>query len=1493
LKGSRGSSKGRVAGLVAFGVGAVICFAATHSPPADGQTAPGDVIVQGEASGMPGFPFGIAGEDGATEAWAWTTGIDGRQLPPRLAPPASPGARNLVLLRRTDGTGWHLDHRPLGEDGLPFAGVQPRPRAARMSPGGSGVLVGPDLTPAAEGSPAVLARDPGGRFRRLPDPPSSVLEPAREARPAEVILSGDRAPVAVFDAGGHATVLIGALGPPVESAVLRWDGAAWSREPLCVEDASGAEPSPPPASCSPAETLATPLSSLRILALSAAGPDDAWLLAEPPASSPIGVLLFRRHTAGGGPRWAVEELPGFEAREPGGGVTALGANSWRLADPLTATTDGVWVDGAYEWGGSRRNFTFFLRDGGGLTSWCDGPAPPCDSARPLEARFETNAGPGYQSFAWQGPGFGTRILTNPIPPGWSEPNGSYLELAGGTFIRRPGGGETPELGAAFAAPDEGWLSIRLHVTRRPEPGRLAPWPLPVRRPLAAVTMESGRSPADLGAEALAVGLDGTVVRYRPDVGWQPEFLLSSTGAVTRPDLRGVAWPTRRRAYAVGELGEIWRWRESLGLWEPDPGVPPNFEGNLTAVAFQPGNSERGFAVGEQGVLLSYGKGWDPEPLPETATAELRSEGRLNGPVDLRAVAFAGSEAIAAAGEHVIVEDGVGWRVDEGAEALLSKINRLTNGSREFPGDGRGDVLAVAGLPDGGAVVAGASFVLVRDGADSAWRFVDQPPGSAVVAVAATREGGAVRPIAILGPAPGDYGVEFPPPGFPAPPLLPVDLPFAGAVARETAAGWRDSQHQSFALRIGGFGEYDVPLSGDPVLALALDPSGEGWAVGGWTGAFEASVGGARAQSLAQTAAVYRYGASPVGGPGTEQAPVPLPSGPTRFVIAGGAECMHPCADQRQLGLGPDRTLEAAVSRASGLATRPGGPLAFLYTGGRVAPPNRKDPTAATTAPVPGEVSRLARLLGGAGLPVFAAVGTGESLGGDVSEFSSAFESFPAPFGSSGGARTHYALEMGGVRMIVIDNSRGSLAASDPHQVPPVGPGGQLAWLREQLAAARQASEPAIVVGHRDLNSRLGGGNEAEDADLVAAALSEGGASAYFYDLPERARKSFVPAEAGRAQLPEYGLGTLGYQGFGDRSYGSAGLGLVEVDVAARDNGTNVAPVRVRMLPLIGELAIEAVDGTLLRRSQPALFRGLGRRPRGGGRLEFSLEGFVATNGSPYVQLPSEPCGTESACPGRLDPEFRFTSSDPDIADFVQRDPASDNQRKPLLDPRTDKPIPDSTSNLLCAFNAGTTTVTLVSGGMRSQVPVTVQQGSVQRPCGTVPLHPSRFVRRPATEPSEQPEVAQPPPPAPGETPIPEIDLPPPPPPASPAPAPLSSFVPPAVAPVAPVPVLVPLTSPPTPRPIPPSGTAPVTSPTSVVQPAAKVQKEEEEELAPEHQQSAVRYDPDGGDPLIASLLTVAALAAALSFAGLRHAPRWGGRRRTPAFARVSARPRRR
>ena len=64
--------------------------------------------------------------------------------------------------------------------------------------------------------------------------------------------------------------------------------------------------------------------------------------------------------------------------------------------------------------------------------------------------------------------------------------------------------------------------------------------------------------------------------------------------------------------------------------------------------------------------------------------------------------------------------------------------------------------------------------------------------------------------------------------------------------------------------------------------------------------------------------------------------------------------------------------------------------------------------------------------------------------------------------------------------------------------------------------------------------------------------------------------------------------------------------------------------------------------------------------------------------------------------------------------------------------------------------------------------------------------------------------------------------------------------------------------------------SPVSSPTTVVQPATKVEKQREEELAPEQQQSAVRYVHGSGNTIPPGPTAAIVLAAALTGAGLRY-----------------------
>ncbi len=1146
-------------------------------------------------------------------------------------------------------------------------------------------------------------------------------------------------------------------------------------------------------------------------------------------------------------------------------------------------------------------------------SWCAVASPAGLCTQQPETELELPPGQG-RSFAWPPAGggepFGRRVLTG-------VGQGAILSLEGAAFqrIALAGGDAGAAQGAALSAPDEGWLGANppLRLTRNPEPSRLQPWPVPFRRPLTAVASQPGAAVGALGSEALAVGAEGEVARYLPGQGWEPDFLLTPSGKRATPTLRAVAWPEPGRAFAVGNGAAMWVWQKATGLWTPDPAAPRNLvRANFTGIAFDPARPSRGYAIGKQGLLLRYGRTWTQEALPAGVPTE----------ANLTSIAFAGKQALVTykfpverggAGVYtggVLVNDGSGWAVDHGAEAALAGA---------VPG-------RVAGLPDGGAVIAseegsgGGGAVTERQGEAAPWERAAAGPVGYPAALAAIREGGQVRAIVSVAKGQGVYDLgsdleqvfNQPAPG--QPPLLsdPYPLPGTGSVLRQTATGWRDEQHQSYPVpeTVEGQTTYDLPARPDPVLALLVAPDGSrGWAVGGETGTLVSFQGRAL-----QTAGVMRYGAEATPPSNATATAIPVAGGTASFAIGGNAQCAGPCSDLTGSGIGPDRWLRTAVGKA---AETPG-LRAFLYTGPSVAAGGEGSGGRLSATLSPSDFAReeaayAGRLGSAAGaLPTFAAPAETDLDGaGSLAAFAAAFAGFGAPLGtagagagiaplsSTGPGKGYYSFLSTGtggtVDVVVLDYSSPTLGAS------------QTCWLAEQLSAAQVGGVPAIVVGQRDLGRQAP--NAAADAAAVLPILlgvSSGGcavsggpgaASAYFFDYPEQNRQYSL--SAGGRSIPTFGSGTLGYvtppRPQETDFVGAGGFLIASVNAAARDRATNIAPVSVRLVPSIGALALDATDGTLLRRSHVALFEALARRPLAGAKCRgiAAPQACEGMSPDPYIPIPDDCNGAR--CPSGIFPEYSFTSSDPDIADFVARDPASTNPRNVLL--VNDKPVADSSSGLLCAFNAGTTTVTISAGGLSYSRQVTVLGGTVQRPCGTTPLR-KRVAAAPA--------VPAPPPPAPAPAPVSPAPAPlPPPPPPAPAPtaAPAQPPAPPAPA-APPLPAffvpppastpLVPIVPPPaTPafQPTPPSGTAPVS--------ATEDEEEEEEAYDLVSQMTALRHRPRPAASLVAGgggidelrfVLPAAALVAAVAAAAGLRRPR--PRRRTcsqPAYETTTSR----
>lgn len=1377
------------------------------------------------------------------------------------------GADSGVLVRYARGSGWSLGPQLLSEAGQPLSGFtpdQPRsgltsPLAGQMTPSGSGALVGtvPDSGAPHGAREVLLARSPGGSFQEVPAVPregeGALMEPSQSLF-AEV----GRAPVLapLDEAGGKAGALIVPVGGLVEDAVLHWDGSAWTSEPIEIPTVSSSE--------------------FRVLGIGAASPTNAWLVGQ---LSSGGLALFRRHLGSGSetPSWrAVAPAPGFEPGEPlivpvegePAKPFAIAGAPNAATQVLTVTSEGVWIDGERE--DTRSSTTMFFKPQGetgasAITSWCPPPngAKPCDHELP-----EALSNNAMRSIAWAHPGtpFGERVIT-----GFTE--GITLRLDGSSFTRVLGLGAAlapndtgGTYGAAFSSAREGWLGqsgLPVHLTLEPAPSRLAPWPVSFRHALLAVAPQPGASIGALSSEALAVGDRGEVARYKPGMGWMPESLLNDSGRPVKPApvLRAVAWPEPSRAYAVGNEGQMWLWRGETGLWEQDQATPFNFRGNLLGIAFDPNEPDRGYAVGQGGVLLGYGKSWTQEQLPpQVANASFTS------------IAFAGSDAIVAYRElpnttknqyvgGLLVNDGSGWRIDaQAAEAAGGNVPEV-----------------VSGLPDGGAAFAasgsGPATVFERAGASSPWQATPTPlpggrqPGS----LALFREGGALRAIA-SGSALDTFDVESvaqAPPGFPPTLIRPYPLVTnsESGVLRQTATGWSDEEHELSNVREGP-GHYrfwDMPYQPDPVAAVLIDPSGtQGWAVGGFIEGEHEDL---------DTADIDRYPADGTTPPGVGGATVATNNTVATFAIGGGAQCGAPCADRANAGVGPDVWLSSAIARAGQVSeTRD-----FFYTGPRVTSGETAGPPT-LQIPYARELSRYASLLSASALPSFAAASPSDLAGAaGESLFDQVFSSFPAPIGAraseceGGSCQPYYALDSGGtagtVRVIVLDDSSDVSAT-------------QRSWLEGELRT-RAEGEPAIVLGNANLNTQIAAGDPS--AIAVAGILQHGGASAYFYDAPEENRKAPL---TGAPSVETFGSGTLGYvnsigESRGD-FLGASGFLLAEVHFHESKPGSpDRVNVTARLIPNIGELGLEAQDGTLLRRSQTAFFAGLARRPRAGNR---SPNGQVGPETDPYIPLPSICIGV--SCNTGLLPEYTFSSSNPEVGKFVKQNTAAAGSEPTVL-LEHDEPVPDPKSGLFCALNAGTTIVTISAGGLSSSLPVTVQRGSVRRPCGTTPLSEPNVEQSVETPPVPAPAPA-PAGPAPAASSPPPVPVPAPPPLPAPAPAPAPTpaakaptfFLPPTLS--APVLAFVPPPVPTPARPTPPSGTSAVTSPVEAAE-----KEEEHEEATEQVSNQAVAYRAEDHEPTSAYLLGVVVLGA-LAGVGVMRRPRRRRRGAQPATVTVSA-----
>ena len=809
------------------------------------------------------------------------------------------------------------------------------------------------------------------------------------------------------------------------------------------------------------------------------------------------------------------------------------------------------------------------------------------------------------------------------------------------------------------------------------PERLRQWPLALRSPLLAVAPAPGSRSGDLAAGVVAAGLG------RRDRAVHARSGLGARVPAQRERQRRAAQPARGRLAGARPRACRGRRRRALDVARRHRPV--------------------GARSGSAGRVHRRRDGGGVRPVRPAARVHRRQAGlhpALRQDVDRGAAAAGvrrmpgsrrsrspGDEAIAVSDAGVLVNDGGGWKADPGLRDLLGTLGP----------DAGAQLTIAAGLPDGGAVIGGRDIVVERDRAGGAWRFADQPlPGQTVVAAAAVRAGARVRAIVavqprLLWPQP-DVPVEADP-NSPTPILPSYPPPGDGYVVRETATGWADDQRTAF----GGTG-LDRPVKSDPVLAFALDAAGTGWAVGGWTGQPDSAgrgiagggSAGAAARATVATAGVYRYDAAGAAAPPANEfdSPVPLAAGPVRLAIGAHAQCAGRCADLANQEIAPDRILGRRSTRPR---RSPAGPTARApsCTPAAGSTPHPEPPAIRRRSPVTRSCSRRGRHCR---CSARSRRGTSRARARTRSRpRSRARRRRSASAGAAGsrtagipgaapdrarGRTTPSTPPATGstVRVVVIDNAAGSLAASDPAPEPRRA-AGAVADRGPRRARAPAGSPPSSSAAATSTPGAPGTERRAGRRSRRAAARRPRRLGLLLRP-PEENRAGRIPAAA-RSPSPRSGPARSGTarpsrtpraSASRTRSSGTAGSCCAEITASARDPQTNRAPVTVRLIPVIDGISMQALDGALLRRSRPALFQGLLRKPLAGDRWAVSRRRRRA---EPVGRRPvHDRAGRSRACRRRARrasrPEYAFQSADPDILDFVQPDAASTNLRKPLL-----------------------------------------------------------------------------------------------------------------------------------------------------------------------------------------------------------------------------------
>jgi hypothetical protein len=1322
-------------------------------------TSPNPLVDSGGLTAQPvlGFPatgatvIGASPLDASNSGEVWAEG--GLLSTPARASDGSSLSDSEVLVRRTDASGaWQIVSVQDAEGDQLAAGWN----AAEVTPDGAVVLAGITASASSPADPVQLLVSPpdASSFTPAPAIPSGLLAAGESpsTTSATPVIAADDEPgqTGVFVAPSTES----ATAPPV---ILHYENgtAPTSTTPTTTSTATSTTPTTTSASPWQAEAICAsdaggscvaPTGQLTIDAISASSANNVWMVATASAGGTAATPQLYERTAAEGSQPAIWVQQTISV--PAGGPWQLpsAGSGTQSGAILTASGSGSWLD-LMTADGSQSATMFDPGSGGTVQTWCTAGAGCSGEAGTLPAALPAGYGsivttpasgtsPGGRAITGLAEGAMMVLDAGATSFAYRVTIGGESESTNGTVSVDNAGGNTfgpggetlaPTLtdplataiggGAAFTSPTDAWLGIGgptpgpevAHLTADPTSSSLTTWPSPATAPFLAIAGQPGTDAAGGSGEAIAVGADGEIEEFNPSEGWVRQTLTDSSGQPGTPTLRGVAWPTDDTAYAVGDGGAMWSLQPSSGNWAPDPGAPAGLSADLTAIAFSPSDPSVGYVVGKGGTILSFSSGSWQSQTPPAGLAD----------ADFSAVTFAGDEAIAAyrlppTGSSnvetggLIVNDGSGWQTVTG---LPSGSVVLTN---------------VAGLADGGAVAAGPGVVIERDSSTGAWQYSPTPLGEltdgAVSALGAYRDSnGTIRAIVSVDPDPSedpDLAGSTAQNADTDTPVAPDPEPNQGFIVQETGGGWVDAELQDFPgiNEPSGTTPIDQPGWPEGVYALLINATGtEGWAVGGQTGgtAAQAQKGSSpETFTAAQDGATERFG---TGGPnpptGTGD---PFPDGtnanpignlPVNLVVGGGEGCDAPCADDAQQLLGPNVDLAQAIAEAGQLP----GQTAFVDVGRDIGwNAGSQDASTMFTR----ELDQFSAILssGSGGVTTYAVPNgppdSGPAAGdiqsaGDEALYQQALGSHD-PVSSSVGptppaGTDAYAFDtgtgIGAVRVIVLDFSQGNTLGQN-----------QLAWLTQELSQA--AGETTVVMGADNLTDPSAD-NYAADAVQIEQALANGQAAGYVYDSGTASitEADIEPGQNGISTvngrpIPTLGVGTLGDGPAGGEDQTGSGAVVLAFGV-----GVGVSSPSGSMFAL----DIMAVNGS-------SAFSGDGQNSVAAGQTltvtgrEHRIQGGAQGVGTRLPSLPIPAC--QSGVPCGLMPAFSLVSSNTAVGEFVQQ--ANGNPDLPYV--YNDKVDLNIQSDLFCAFQPGTTTVTLDVGGQTYSETITVTQATAGGPC---------------------------------------------------------------------------------------------------------------------------------------------------------------------------------